>query len=81
MRKWIIGIGLAIAAAALGVGAAYGGSLVIRAYAPQIRQSIQSERGNSTVPFPAYGGMRGLRPFGRMRNGARNWAPTEKPQK
>jgi hypothetical protein len=46
MRKWIIGAGVTIVALALGVGAAYGGSQLIRTYRPQIREAIQNLRGN-----------------------------------
>ena len=44
MRKWIIGAGVTIVALALGVGAAYGGSRLIKAYRPQIQQAVQSVR-------------------------------------
>jgi hypothetical protein len=50
MRKWIIGAGVTIIALALGVGAAYGGSQLIKAYRPQIRETIQSARGNEPLP-------------------------------
>jgi hypothetical protein len=46
MRKWIIGAGVTIVALALGVGAAYGGSQLIKTYRPQIRDAIQNLRGN-----------------------------------
>jgi hypothetical protein len=47
MRKWLIGIGVAVAAAALGVGAAYGGSRLIETYRPQLTQAVQSFRGSA----------------------------------
>jgi hypothetical protein len=68
MRKWIIGTGVTIAALALGVGAAYGGSLLIKEYRPQIRNAIQNERGdlppvgngrNGTGQVPDFNGMPG----------------------
>ncbi len=48
MRKWIIGAGVVVVSLALGVGAAYGTSRLIKANAPQIRQAVQSVRGNNT---------------------------------
>jgi hypothetical protein len=69
MRKWIIGTGVTIAALALGVGAAYGGSLLIKEYRPQIRDAIQNQRGdlpsagngrNGTGQVPDLNGMPGM---------------------
>jgi len=48
MQRWLIGLGVAAAAAALGVGAAYGGSLLLKTYRPQIVQAVQSARGSDT---------------------------------
>ena len=45
MRKGLIGIGVAVLGAALGVGAAYGGSALIKTYRPQLVQAVQSVRG------------------------------------
>ncbi len=46
MRKWLIGIGVAVLGAALGVGAAYGGSELLKTYRPQLVQAVQSIRGS-----------------------------------
>ena len=64
MRKWIIGAGVVIVSLALGVGAAYGTSRLIKTYRPQIRQTVQSVRGNNTFRnngFPQPGFLPGLR--------------------
>ncbi|MBN2086361.1 MAG: hypothetical protein JW748_14170 [Anaerolineales bacterium] len=45
MRSWWIGIGVAVAAGALGVGAAYGGSELIKTYRPELVQGVRSVRG------------------------------------
>jgi hypothetical protein len=47
MRKWLIGIGVAVAAAALGVGAAFGGSRLMDTYRSERSQAIQSVRGSA----------------------------------
>ncbi len=46
MRNGLIGIAVALAAAALGVGAAYGSSQLLKTYRPQIVQAVQSARGS-----------------------------------
>jgi hypothetical protein len=46
MRSWLIGIGVAVLAGALGVGAAYGGSALLKTYRPELIQAVQSERVN-----------------------------------
>ena len=46
MRSWLIGIGVAVLAGALGVGAAYGGSELLKTYRPELIQAVQSERVN-----------------------------------
>jgi hypothetical protein len=69
MRKWIIGAGVVIISLALGVGAAYGTSRLIKAYAPQIRQAVQSMRGNDlprNQGVPATGFMPGMRNDGQI---------------
>jgi hypothetical protein len=48
MRSWLIGIGVAVAAGALGVGAAYGGSELVKTYRPDIVQNARSIRGADT---------------------------------
>jgi hypothetical protein len=48
MRSWLIGIGVAVAAGALGIGAAYGGSELIKTYRPDIIQNVRSVRGADT---------------------------------
>jgi hypothetical protein len=68
MRTWLIGIGIAIAAAALGTGAAYGGSELLKTYRPQIVQAVQSIRGAETWNSPIMGGD-GQMPWGTGRNG------------
>ncbi|MGB7538020.1 MAG: hypothetical protein WBM17_05745 [Anaerolineales bacterium] len=45
MRSWLIGIGVALVAGALGVGAAYGGSELVKTYRPELIQNVQSVRG------------------------------------
>jgi hypothetical protein len=45
MRSWLIGIGMAVAAGALGIGAAYGGSELVKKYRPELVQEIRSVRG------------------------------------
>lgn len=69
MRKWIIGAGVTIVALALGVGAAFGGSQLIKTYRPQIREAIQNVRGNlpagnealpGTGRVPGVGGLPGM---------------------
>jgi hypothetical protein len=45
MRSWLIGIGVAVVAGALGVGAAYGGSELVKTYRPELIQNIQPVRG------------------------------------
>jgi hypothetical protein len=75
MRKWIIGAGVTIAALALGMGAAYGGSLLIKAYRPQIRQAIQSVRGNTQSEnnvLPETGILPGMNGMPGVRNGGGN---------
>jgi hypothetical protein len=77
MRKWIIGAGVVIVSLALGVGAAYGTSRLVKAHAPQIRQAVQSVRGNNPARnevVPSTGFMPGMRnggptgPLQGMRN-------------
>jgi hypothetical protein len=75
MRKWIIGAGVTIAALALGVGAAYGGSQLIKTYRPQIREAIQNVRGNlpsGKTSLPETGRVPDLNGFPGMRNGGGN---------
>jgi hypothetical protein len=43
MRTWMIGILVAVVAAALGVGAAYGGSELFRTYARERAEAIRTE--------------------------------------
>ncbi len=47
MRSWLIGIGVAVLAGALGVGAAYGGSVLLKTYRPELVQAVQSVRANN----------------------------------
>jgi hypothetical protein len=75
MRKWIIGAGVTIAALALGVGAAYGGSQLIKTYRPQIRESIQNVRGNlpsGSNALPETGQAPGLNGLPGMMGGGAN---------
>ena len=72
MRSWLIGIGVAVLAGALGVGAAYGGSELLKTYRPELVQAVQSERvteprdggfwmmgpGAGSCDFAARGGIR-----------------------
>ncbi len=46
MRSWLIGIGVAVVAGALGVGAAYGGSELLKTYRPELAQAARSVRGS-----------------------------------
>ncbi len=46
MRSWLIGIGVAVLAGALGVGAAYGGSALLKTYRPELIQAVHPERVN-----------------------------------
>jgi len=69
MRKWIIGAGVTIVALALGVGAAYGVSRLIKTYRPQIQPAVQSVRGNQPLRnevFPQAGMLPGLRNGGAI---------------
>jgi hypothetical protein len=45
MRNWILGIIIAVLASALGVGAAYGAKTLLQTYAPSVRSTIQTTRG------------------------------------
>jgi hypothetical protein len=57
MRSWLMGIGVAVVAGALGVGAAYGGSELVKTYRPDIVQAAQSVRGADAwgAGFPMMG--------------------------
>ena len=46
MRSWWIGIGVAVVAGALGVGAAYGGSELLKTYRPELARAVRSVRGS-----------------------------------
>jgi hypothetical protein len=46
MRNWLIGIGVAVGAAALGIAAAYGGSELLKTYRPQLAESVRAIRGS-----------------------------------
>jgi hypothetical protein len=75
MRKWIIGAGVTIVALALGVGAAYGGSQLIKTYRPQIREAIQNVRGNlpsGNDVLPETGRVRGADGLPGMMGGGGN---------
>ena len=45
MRTWLIGIAVTVVAAGLGVGAAYGGSQLVKTYRPEIAEAVRSARG------------------------------------
>jgi hypothetical protein len=45
MRSWLIGVGVVVVAGALGVGAAYGGSELLKTYRPEPAQAARSDRG------------------------------------
>jgi hypothetical protein len=67
MRRWVIGIGITVLAAGLGVGAAFGARELLKAYAPQIRQTILSKTDDSQTveSLPSHQGDR--MPFGMGR--------------
>jgi hypothetical protein len=44
MRSWLIGIGVAVVALALGVSAAYGASELLKTYRPELVQAVRSMR-------------------------------------
>jgi hypothetical protein len=66
MRKWFLGIGIAVLAAGLGVAAAFGAKALANAYAPQISEEIPAVSGDSQVIqnprlFQKEGGFDGMR--------------------
>jgi hypothetical protein len=69
MRTWLIGIAVAVVAAALGVGAANGGSAVMKAYRPQ-NAAVEIVR-PANVPAWFGGRSRGE----RLRDGSRDGRP------